>query len=198
MDRRHFLTQTSTETIAALSSAAAVAFGAEPEQFPAPVGRDIVLGMSVAFKGPSRGWGIELYRGSMAYLEQVNRTGGIEGRRIVIKAYDDGYNPLPAIDNTVRLIEKDDPLHLYGYVGTPTVTRILPLLKLYSTRSMYLFSPFTGACLREYEDTEIGLAACRKIVEAARWDDQGPQFPRARLLLHRHLASPPTERNRPT
>jgi ABC-type branched-subunit amino acid transport system substrate-binding protein len=106
---------------------------------------DIVLGMSAAFRGPSRGLGIELYRGSMAYFEHVNRSGGINGRTIVLKAYDDNYNPIPAIANTVRLIEQDDPLLLYGYVGTPTVTRILPLLKLHSNRSMYLFFPFTGA-----------------------------------------------------
>lgn len=101
--------------------------------------------MSAAFRGPSRGLGIELYRGSMAYFEHVNRSGGVEGSKLVIKAYDDGYNPIPAIENTVRLIEQDDPLLLYGYVGTPTVTRMLPLLKLHEDRSVYLFFPFTGA-----------------------------------------------------
>src|SRR5262249_10195202 len=65
--------------------------------------------------------------------------------KIVIKAYDDNYNPIPAIANTVHLIEKDWPFVLFGYVGTPTVTRILPLLKRYEDRSAYLFFPFTGA-----------------------------------------------------
>src|SRR5262245_28961521 len=91
---------------------------------------EIVLGMSAAFKGPYRGLGIELYRGSMAYFEHVNKSGGVHGRKIVIKAYDDGYNPGPALKNTSKLIEEDNPLLLYGYVGTPTVTRVLPLLKL--------------------------------------------------------------------
>ena len=107
---------------------------------------DIVLGMSAAFKGPSRGLGIELYRGSMAYFEHVNREKkGVHGRKIVLKAYDDGYNPIPAVENTIKLFENDDPFLLYGYVGTPTVTRVLPLLKLHSDRSAYLFFPFTGA-----------------------------------------------------
>jgi ABC-type branched-subunit amino acid transport system substrate-binding protein len=111
----------------------------------AEAGGEIVIGMSAAFRGPSRGLGIELYRGTMAYLEPVNRAGGIEGKKIVIRAYDDGYNPLPAIANTIRLVEQDDVFLLYGYVGTPTVTRVLPLLKRYSKRSTYLFFPFTGA-----------------------------------------------------
>lgn len=114
--------------------------------FSGPVrAEDIVLGMSAAFSGTSRGLGIELYRGSMAYLEPINERGGIGGRKIVIRAYDDGYNPTPAIQNTIRLVENDDAFLLFDYVGTPTVTRVLPLLKSFSKRSVYLFFPFTGA-----------------------------------------------------
>jgi ABC-type branched-subunit amino acid transport system substrate-binding protein len=106
---------------------------------------DIVVGMSAAFSGPSKGLGIELYRGSMAYLEHINAQGGVHGRRIVLKAYDDGYNPTPAIENTIRLIEKDDAFLLFNYVGTPTVTRCLPLLRQHRDPPVCLFFPFTGA-----------------------------------------------------
>jgi ABC-type branched-subunit amino acid transport system substrate-binding protein len=106
---------------------------------------ELVVGMSAAFTGASRGLGIELYRGSMAYLEPVNRRGGINGKKIVIRAYDDGYNPTPAIRNTIKLIDDDDVLLLVNYVGTPTVTRVLPLLTNYRKKHIYLFFPFTGA-----------------------------------------------------
>ena len=106
---------------------------------------EIVVGMSGPFSGPSRSLGIELYRGSMAYFDSINGKGGVHGRKIVIKAYDDGYNPIPAIANTVRLIEKDHVFLLFDYVGTPTTTRCLPLLKLHRDQSMFLFFPFTGA-----------------------------------------------------
>src|SRR5262249_16378065 len=106
---------------------------------------DLVLGMSAAFKGPSRGLGIELYRGAMACFAEVNATGGVHGRKIRIQAYDDGYQPGPAVANTVRLIRDDKVFLLFGYVGTPTVTRVLPLLKRFDDRSVYLFCPFTGA-----------------------------------------------------
>lgn len=101
--------------------------------------------MSAAFKGSSKGLGIELYRGTMAYLNYVNQRGGVHGRPVVIKAYDDGYNPDPAIGNTIRLIEKDNVLLLFDYVGTPTVTRVLPLLKKFSRKHVLLVFPFTGA-----------------------------------------------------
>ena len=105
----------------------------------------IVLAMSAAFSGPSRGLGIEIYRGARAYFDDVNAHGGVAGRPIVVKAYDDGYNPAPAIYNTIQAIEQDRAFLLFSYVGTPTVTRVLPLLKRYSSRSVYLFFPFTGA-----------------------------------------------------
>ncbi len=106
---------------------------------------DIEVGMSAAFKGPTGGLGSELYRGSMAYIDYINGKGGVHGRKIVIIPYDDGYNPAPAIENTIRLIEKDNVFLLFDYLGTPTVTRVLPLLKSYSHKNIYLFFPFTGA-----------------------------------------------------
>jgi ABC-type branched-subunit amino acid transport system substrate-binding protein len=106
---------------------------------------DIIIGMSAAFKGPTGGLGTELYRGSMAYIEHINKSGGINGKKIIIKAFDDGYTPTPAINNTITLIENENVFLLFGYVGTPTVTRVLPILKSNSDKYVYLFFPFTGA-----------------------------------------------------
>lgn len=121
---------------------------------------DIVIGMSAAFTESSRGLGIELYRGTMAYLEHVNRQGGVKGRKVVIKARDDGYDPIRTIQNIVTLIEKDNVLLLYGYVGTTTTTRSLPLLKRYDKDDALLFFPFSGAApLRQppYSDFVFNL-----------------------------------------
>ncbi|MYE86669.1 MAG: ABC transporter substrate-binding protein [Gammaproteobacteria bacterium] len=104
-----------------------------------------ILGMSAAFSGPSRGLGIELYRGANAYFTHVNAQGGVGGREIQIKTYDDGYQPDPSVKNTMTLMLEDDVFLLFGYVGTPTVTRVLPMLKKFQERDIYLFFPFTGA-----------------------------------------------------
>lgn len=105
----------------------------------------IRLGMSAAFTGASKNLGIELYRGAKAYFDHINQAGGVNGRPLVIQTYDDGYNPIPAIRNTVRLVNQDNVFLLFNYVGTPTVTRALPLLKVYRDKFLYLFFPFTGA-----------------------------------------------------
>ena len=120
-----------------------VMFGAGSEPC---LGKEIRIGMSAAFTGPSRGLGIELYRGSMAYFTHINDQGGIFGHKINVIAYDDGYNPVPTVSNTIQLVEEDDVFLLFDYVGTPTVTRMLPLLKIYSSqREVLLFFPFSGA-----------------------------------------------------
>ena len=108
-------------------------------------GDEIVLGTSAAFTGPSRGLGNELYRGAMAYFRQVNDSGGINGRPIALKLYDDGYQPDPCVQNTLKLMREDDVFLLFGYVGTPTVTRVLPMLKKFQEQQIYMFFPFTGA-----------------------------------------------------
>jgi len=107
--------------------------------------QQIVVGMSAPFKGASRSLGIELYRGSIAYFSEVNRTGGVHGRKIELKAYNDGYQPDQAIKNTMKLMLEDKVFLLFDYVGTPTVTRVLPLLKKYDKLHFRLFFPFTGA-----------------------------------------------------
>ncbi len=119
------------------ASAAEVGAGVTESEF--------TLGVSAAFSGPSRGLGIELYRGATAYFEHVNGQGGVRGRRISLNIYDDGYQPDPCVKNTTELMLRDQVFLLFGYVGTPTVTRVLPLLKKFQDRSMYLFFPFTGA-----------------------------------------------------
>ena len=112
---------------------------------PASALNDIVLGVSAAFSGPSRGLGTELYRGAAAYFAHANENGGVNGRRIAMRMYDDGYQPDPCVQNTMQLMLEDGVFLLFGYVGTPTVTRVLPILKKFQDENIYLFFPFTGA-----------------------------------------------------
>ncbi len=106
---------------------------------------EIRLGMSADFTGGARALGIELYRGAMADLLPVNAAGGVDGRSIVIQPYDDQYDPDLAIRNTVKLMDQDNVFALFGYVGTPTMNRTLPLLRMRQDKDFLLLFPFTGA-----------------------------------------------------
>lgn len=105
----------------------------------------IRLGMSADFTAEARALGIELFRGAMAYVSQVNAAGGVNGRHIVIRPYDDQYDPDLAIRNTVKLMDEDNVFALFGYVGTPTMNRTLPLLRMRQDKDFLLLFPFSGA-----------------------------------------------------
>jgi branched-chain amino acid transport system substrate-binding protein len=128
-----------------VGAALAVTLGVSAQPNEGVTDTEIVVGMSAPFTGASRSLGIELYRGAQAYLDEVNRLGGVAGRRITVKAYDDGYQPEVAATNTLQLMNDDKVFLLFNYVGTPTVSRVLPLLKKYEKLNLRLFTPFTGA-----------------------------------------------------
>jgi branched-chain amino acid transport system substrate-binding protein len=115
-----------------------------PEEHP-PATSQIIVGVSNVQSGPSRSLGQNLLRGSTAYFDLVNARGGIYGRTISIVLKDDKYEPDPAVQNTNELIEKEKAFFLFDYVGTPTLTRVLPLLKYYEKEKIVNVSPFTGA-----------------------------------------------------
>ena len=105
----------------------------------------IVIGVSNVQSGPSSMLGQALLLGSKAYFDLVNQHGGIRGRKITIVLKDDKYEPDPAVQNTNELIEQDKVFFLFDYVGTPTLTRVLPLLKYYEKEGIVNVAPFTGA-----------------------------------------------------
>jgi branched-chain amino acid transport system substrate-binding protein len=107
--------------------------------------KQIKIGMSAAFRGTAGGLGTELYRGAQAYYEEVNARGGVFGRAISVVALDDGYEPIPCIQNTIRLLDQENVFLLSNYVGTPTLTRALPVIKKYADRQVVLVGNFTGA-----------------------------------------------------
>jgi len=108
-------------------------------------GSQIIIGVSNVQSGPSQSLGQNLLRGSTAYFDLVNARGGIYGRKISIVLKDDKYEPDPAVQNTNALIQNENVFFLFDYVGTPTLTRVLPLLKYYETQEVVNVAPFTGA-----------------------------------------------------
>jgi len=105
----------------------------------------ILIGVSNVQSGPSEFLGQKLLQGSMAYFNLVNESGGVHGRKISIILKDDKYEPDPAVQNTNELISKNKVFFLFDYVGTPTLTRALPLLRYYENEEIVNVAPFTGA-----------------------------------------------------
>jgi len=123
---------------------AALLVTAQPRCACAGEPNELVFGMSASFTGANGEMGIEFYRGVMAYLDHLNANGGVNGRTLRVIPSNDGYSPGPCFNNTVKFIQ-DDVFALFSYVGTPTTTNILPLLKKFEDRNIYLLFSLTGA-----------------------------------------------------
>jgi branched-chain amino acid transport system substrate-binding protein len=117
---------------------------ATPSSAPAELS-PIVIGVSNVQTGPASILGQTLLQGSTAYFNLVNQKGGIRGRKVSIILKDDKYEPDLAVQNTNELIERNKVFFLFDYVGTPTLTRVLPLLKYYEKEGIVNVAPFTGA-----------------------------------------------------
>jgi branched-chain amino acid transport system substrate-binding protein len=102
----------------------------------------IVLGQSVALTGPAQQLGLDMQLGASLYFNQVNARGGVNGRRIVLKTLDDGYEATRAAENTKKLINDEKVFALFGYVGTPTSQASLPI---FTEARVPFVGPFTGA-----------------------------------------------------
>jgi ABC-type branched-subunit amino acid transport system substrate-binding protein len=102
----------------------------------------ITFGQSAALEGPAAALGQGMNVGILAAFDEANRNGGVAGRKLELRSYDDGYEPNRAIENTRRLIDQDQVFALIGEVGTPTSKAVQPI----TTEAMVPFiGPFTGA-----------------------------------------------------
>ena len=102
----------------------------------------ILLGQSVALTGPSEELGKDMQAGALLYFNNVNRSGGVNGRKIVLTTLDDGYDPPRAVANTKKFINDDKVFALFGYVGTPTSNAVLPI---FTEAKVPYVGAFTGA-----------------------------------------------------
>jgi ABC-type branched-subunit amino acid transport system substrate-binding protein len=53
----------------------------------------ILFGQVAALNGPAQALGQGMRDGILAAFEEVNRSGGINGRKLELKSIDDGYEP---------------------------------------------------------------------------------------------------------
>jgi ABC-type branched-subunit amino acid transport system substrate-binding protein len=102
----------------------------------------IVFGQSAAFEGPAAALGLGMREGILASFNEANATGGVNGRKLELVSYDDGYEPEKAIANTKRLINENGVFALVGEVGTPTSNAAQPIA---TEAGVPFIGPFTGA-----------------------------------------------------
>ena len=105
-----------------LSCVAALACGLSGAYAQGVTDAQITLGQTVALTGGAGEHGKALVTGAQAYLAQVNRAGGVNGRKVAIVTLDDAGDGKRAEENARALIEQQQVLALFsGAEGGPCV-----------------------------------------------------------------------------
>lgn len=119
--------------------------------YTSPKKNTLLLGASLPLSGINSHLGHDVVVGANTYFSHTNAKGGVQGKKIELISYDDKYEPENTWSNTLTLLEKDDVFALFGFVGTPTVKRILPLIH---QSGIPFIAPYTGASFLRSDDAD--------------------------------------------
>lgn len=109
-----------TARLLVVAAAAAVAFGASAQE-------TIKIGAIFATSGPSAFLGVPEERGLKLKVEEINKAGGINGRKVEVVQYDSEGNTTKAAQLARRLIESDKVLAIIGPSSSGESLQVLPI-----------------------------------------------------------------------
>ena len=110
----HFVTGTALALALAISPA-----HAEKKYDPGATDTEIKIGQTLPFSGPASAYA-SIGKTQAAYFNMINEQGGVNGRKINLIQYDDGYSPPKAVEQVRKLVENDEVLFMFQMIGTPS------------------------------------------------------------------------------
>jgi branched-chain amino acid transport system substrate-binding protein len=127
-----------SRTFLALCAAlvAAASAGAATTADPGITRTSILIGGTVPLSGEAAAFGA-VAPGAKAYFDYVNSKGGVHGRKIEYRFYDDAYNPAQTVQLTRRLVEQDRVLAVFNAIGTANNLAIRDYLNAQKVPQLY-------------------------------------------------------------
>jgi ABC-type branched-subunit amino acid transport system substrate-binding protein len=130
------------KTLCLLAAMLVVTFAqAQSAKTPGVTDSQILIGSCSALDGPARYLGLQTIVGATTYLNHINAEGGVNGRKIQLLAFDDGYEPANA-ENCFKRLQKEGIFAAGFFVGTPTAAKYVPLAE---AAKIPVVGLFTGA-----------------------------------------------------
>jgi branched-chain amino acid transport system substrate-binding protein len=94
---------------------------------PGVTATSIKIGQTMPYSGPASSYGV-IGKTEQGYVKMINDKGGINGRKIELLSYDDGYAPPKAVEQIRKLVESDGVAFIFNSLGTGPNTAIQPYL----------------------------------------------------------------------
>lgn len=115
----------------------------------------IVVGNTAATSGGFSAVGIPFNEGIKAYFAKVNKDGGIAGRTLEFKTYDDEFNAEKGLSYTKQLVEEDNIFALVGHFGTPTVGATINYIQQVGVPMVYAATGINGLYFQKSVDNPV-------------------------------------------
>ena len=115
MQKRQFITMLS----GAMLTGGSGLVRAQGAGTPGVTDREIKIGSTGPLSGPAAGYGI-VGKTMSAWFDLVNAEGGVNGRQLKLVLADDGYSPPKTLEQSRRLVERDQVAFLAAQIGSST------------------------------------------------------------------------------
>jgi ABC-type branched-subunit amino acid transport system substrate-binding protein len=113
----------SQAVLAGVLAATSTAALAQKAYGPGVTDTEIKIGNTMPYSGPASAYSSQ-GRAETAYYKMINSKGGVNGRKINFISYDDAYSPPKTVEQTRKLVERDEIFANFGSLGTPTNSSI--------------------------------------------------------------------------
>jgi branched-chain amino acid transport system substrate-binding protein len=110
-------------------------------QAPGVSEHEIKIGSCSALDGPARQLGLQTLLGATVYFQYVNDHAGVNGRKLRLVSFDDGYDPEKA-NGCFASLKRENVFAAGFFVGTPTAAKYVPMAE---ADHMPVVGLFTGA-----------------------------------------------------
>ena len=172
---------------------------------PAALAQPILIGQSAALTGAQAGFGKEMRDGGLAAFEEVNKRGGINGRRVELITLDDGGSEARAKENAVKLISEHRVTALFGFISRPSSVAgakiasesKIPFIGPFSgTPALYKYDPYVFTVRASYDDEldamvkQLVMTGHKRIGFAFLSDARAVNVPLVEKLLAQHGLKP--------
>src|SRR5258708_7215973 len=114
-----------------LLAGSAVSAAALASAFPAPAiaqSEPIKIGYLPALTGPSSSTGVGINRGTLLAVEEINNSGGINGRKIELISRDTQSDPTKAVNAVAELTQRAKATMIWGPLNSGEALAATPLI----------------------------------------------------------------------
>ncbi len=127
--------------LAAAALSPAFAQGAR-EKAPVALKGEVVVGQSAPLSGMMATPIANVLAGQQLAIDEINRKGGINGRRLTLDILDDAFDGKRTLENARTLVEQRNVVALFGTVGTGQTMAVLPYV---AEKRVPLIAAYSGS-----------------------------------------------------